>query len=80
MALLFGGSKAFPARKALISFARQCCQLTEKRAVRLLDWVIHGLDATLSELQTYQAAHPDFEQVGQQMQAIWRQGIEELRT
>ena len=79
LALLFGGSKAFPARKALISFARQCCQLTEKRAVRLLDWVIHGLDATLSELQTYQAEHPDFEQVGQQMQAIWRQGIEELR-
>lgn len=78
LALLFGGSKVFPGRKALLGFARQYCTLNERRASRLLDWVVHGLEATLPELQDYALANPEFEPVGERMQAAWQQGIAEL--
>lgn len=71
MALLFGGSKAFPEQKALVAFARQFCHISERRAKHLLQWVAHGLAATLPELQAYQ-------QLGEVMQQLWRQAIVDL--
>jgi serine/threonine-protein kinase HipA len=78
LALLFGGSKTFPERKSLLGFARQFCNINERRASRLLAWVAHGLEATLPELQAYQLAHPEFEEIGGRMQAVWRQGITDM--
>ncbi|HRJ51860.1 MAG TPA: type II toxin-antitoxin system HipA family toxin [Candidatus Thiothrix moscowensis] len=75
LALLFGGSKAFPERKALLLFARQFCNIHERRANRLLEWVAHGLEATLPELQAYQQENPAFVAIGTRMQAVWQQGI-----
>lgn len=78
LALLFGGSKAFPERKALLAFARQFCNISERRGKHLLGWVAHGLEATLPELQAYQQQHPAFSEVGERMLALWKQGIAEL--
>jgi serine/threonine-protein kinase HipA len=75
LALLFGGSKAFPERKALLIFARQFCNINARRASRLLEWVEHGLEATLPELQAYQRENPAFGVLGEQMQHVWKQGI-----
>lgn len=75
LALLFGGSKAFPERKALLLFARQFCNIHERRANRLLEWVAHGLEATLPELQAYQQENPAFVAISTRMQAVWQQGI-----
>lgn len=78
LALLFGGSKAFPERKALLAFARQFCNINERRAKHLLEWVAHGLESTLPDLQAYQHQHPDFTAIGERMQTVWKQGIAEL--
>jgi len=78
LALLFGGSKQFPNRKALLTFARQFCNLPERRAAHLLEWVAHGLDATLPQLQAYRQEHPEFDEIGSRMQQIWKQGIAEI--
>ncbi|MEB4590835.1 type II toxin-antitoxin system HipA family toxin [Candidatus Thiothrix sp. Deng01] len=80
LALLFGGSKAFPGRKALLAFARQFCNINERRGKHLLEWVAHGLEATLPELQAYQQQHPAFGAIGERMQTVWRQGIAELTS
>lgn len=79
LALLFGGSKFFPQRKGLITFGRRFCGLTERRVSQLLEWVVHGLDATLPELQAYQREYPDFAEIGSRMQAVWREGMADLR-
>lgn len=78
LALLFGGSKAFPERKALLAFARQFCNINERRAKHLLEWVAHGLESTLPELQAYQHQNPVFTEIGERMQSVWKQGIAEL--
>lgn len=78
LALLLGGSKAFPERKTLLTFARQFCNINERRGKRLLEWVAHGLEKTLPALQAYQQQHPEFAGVGNHMQAVWQQGIHEL--
>lgn len=80
LALLFGGSKSFPEHKALLAFARQFCNISERRGKHLLQWVVHGLEATLPDLQAYQQRHPDFNSIGTRMQAIWQQGIADLRA
>ncbi|PID49201.1 MAG: phosphatidylinositol kinase [Proteobacteria bacterium] len=79
LALLFGGSKFFPQRKGLINFGRRFCSLTERRIGQLLDWVVHGLDATLPELVAYQKEQADFADIGERMQHIWQQGISDLQ-
>lgn len=79
LALLFGGSKTFPEHKALLAFARQFCNINERRGKHLLQWVAHGLEATLPDLQAYQQQHPDFASIGAQMQTIWKQAIADLR-
>jgi len=80
LALLFGGSKFFPQRKGLITFARRYCGLTERRAAKLLEWVLHGLDATLEELMVYQKDHPEFAEIGTRMQQAWRDGMADLHA
>lgn len=78
LALLLGGSKAFPERKTLLTFARQFCNINQRRGERLLEWVAHGLEKTLPELRAYQGRHPEFATVGEHMQALWKRGIKEL--
>jgi serine/threonine-protein kinase HipA len=78
LALLFGGSKTFPEHKALLAFARQFCNINERRGKHLLEWAAHGLESTLPELQAYQQQHPAFAEIGERMQSVWKQGIAEL--
>lgn len=80
LALLFINSKQFPSRAELISFARRFCNLSERRAVQSLDWVIHGLEKALPELMAYQQEHPEFAVIGERMQQVWQQGLATLRT
>lgn len=80
LALLLGGSKAFPEARALLAFARQYCNLPERRAKHLLHWVAHGLEATLPDLQAYQAQHPAFAPIGERMQAVWQDSIADLHS
>jgi serine/threonine-protein kinase HipA len=80
LALLFGSSKQFPSRAELLNFARRFCNLSERRAVQSLDWVIHGLEKALPELITYQLEHPEFAVIGERMQQVWQQGLSTLRT
>lgn len=79
LALLFGGSKAFPGRRALLTFARQFCNINERRASRLLDWVVHGLETTLPALRDYRAANPEFTTIGERMEQVWQRGIATLQ-
>ncbi|MGB0849236.1 MAG: type II toxin-antitoxin system HipA family toxin [Thiolinea sp.] len=79
LALLFGGSKFFPQRKGLITFGRRFCGFTERRIIQLLDWVVHGMELTLMELIRYRKRHKDFAEIGQRMEAVWREGIDDLR-
>jgi serine/threonine-protein kinase HipA len=80
LALLFGSSKQFPSRAELLNFARRFCNLSERRAVQSLDWVIHGLEKALPELIAYQLEHPEFAVIGERMQQVWQQGLTALRT
>ncbi|MGB1256209.1 MAG: type II toxin-antitoxin system HipA family toxin, partial [Thiolinea sp.] len=79
LALLFGGSKFFPQRKGLITFGRRFCGFTERRITQLLDWVVHGMESTLVELTRYRKRHKDFAEIGQRMEVVWREGIDDLR-
>lgn len=80
LALLFGGSKFFPQRKGLITFGRRYCGLTERRIQQLLEWVLHGMDATLADIAAYQRENPSFSEIGARMQSIWRAGMDDLRS
>lgn len=79
LALLFGGSKFFPHRKGLVTFGRRFCGLTEKRVNHLLDWVVHGMESALLDLQAYQKKNKAFAEVGELMQKSWREGIDDLQ-
>ncbi|MEZ5476405.1 MAG: type II toxin-antitoxin system HipA family toxin [Thiolinea sp.] len=79
LALLFGGSKFFPQRKALVTFGRRFCGLTERRVAQLLDWVVHGMDAALQDLRAYRQQHADFADIGERMEAVWLAGMADLQ-
>ena len=79
LALLFGGSKFFPQRKALVTFGRRFCGLTERRVSQLLDWVVHGMESTLADIADYRDGHPEFTGVGERMLAVWREGMADLQ-
>lgn len=78
LALFLGDSKEFPTRKRLLTFARQFCGINERRAKRLLEAVVDGLEKTLPRLKAYQVSHPEFQTLGEQIQIIWQQSINEF--
>ena len=76
MALLLGGSKAWPKHKTLIRFGRVACQLTEGRCADLLNEVADGMKKAMIELEQYLERQPAFEAVGHAMLNQWAEGMQ----
>ncbi|MGL6246111.1 type II toxin-antitoxin system HipA family toxin [Pseudomonas sp.] len=76
MALLLGGSKAWPKYKMLMRFGRSACNLTEGRCNELLQQVAHGMDVAMSEVTHYIRANRSFAEVGEAMMDQWKSGVE----
>ncbi|MFU2326707.1 type II toxin-antitoxin system HipA family toxin [Pseudomonas sp. NFX98] len=75
MALLLGGSKAWPKYKMLMRFGRSACNLTEGRCNELLQQVIHGMEMAMDEMGQYMKAHNLFAEIGEQMLEQWKAGM-----
>jgi serine/threonine-protein kinase HipA len=75
MALLLGGSKAWPKYKMLVGFGRSACNLTERRCKDLLEQVIHGMDLALAEMRRYMDANQAFRATGEAMVEAWKAGL-----
>ncbi|MBC3365569.1 type II toxin-antitoxin system HipA family toxin [Pseudomonas sp. SWRI154] len=75
MALLLGGSKAWPKYKMLMGFGRTACNLTEKRCKELLEQVVHGMDVASVELRHYMNSHQPFRATGEAMIMAWTAGL-----
>ncbi len=76
MALLLGGSKAWPKYKVLMRFGRTACNLTEARCNELLQQVAQGMQAAMVDMSEYIQHHPEFGEVGAAMIEQWSSGIE----
>jgi serine/threonine-protein kinase HipA len=74
MALLLGGSKAWPKYKMLMRFGRSACNLTEGRCNELLQQVAHGMEVAMGEMAQYIRANSNFAEVGDAMMDQWRSG------
>ncbi|MDT3313036.1 type II toxin-antitoxin system HipA family toxin [Pseudomonas sp. rhizo66] len=75
MALLLGGSKAWPKHKMLVRFGRTACNLTEARCNELLQQVANGMQITMGEMAEYSAGHPAFAEMGAAMIEQWLSGM-----
>ncbi|QAX82709.1 type II toxin-antitoxin system HipA family toxin [Pseudomonas sp. DTU12.3] len=76
MALLLGGSKAWPKHKMLVRFGRTVCNLTEARCSELLLQVANGMLVAMGEMAEYSATHPAFAEMGAAMIEQWSSGME----
>ena len=74
MALLLGGSKAWPKYKMLMRFGRSACNLTEGRCNELLQQVAHGMEVAMGEMAHYIRANSSFAEVGDAMMDQWKSG------
>jgi serine/threonine-protein kinase HipA len=75
MALLLGGSKAWPKHKMLVRFGRTACNLTEARCNELLQQVTNGMQVAMGEIAEYSARHPAFAEMGAAMSGQWSSGM-----
>ena len=75
MALLLGGSKAWPKYKMLMRFGRSACNLTEGRCNELLQQVVHGMDVAMVEMLDYCRTNRAFAEMGAAMIEQWRSGV-----
>jgi serine/threonine-protein kinase HipA len=75
MALLLGGSKAWPKYKMLMRFGRSACSLTEGRCNELLQQVAHGIDVAKAEMVDYIRGNGAFAMVGEAMIEQWKSGV-----
>lgn len=75
MALLLGGSKAWPKYKMLMRFGRSACNLTEGRCNELLQQVAHGIDVAMTEMANYIKGNRAFTSIGQAMMEQWASGV-----
>ncbi|EJZ55925.1 HipA [Pseudomonas fluorescens R124] len=76
MALLLGGSKAWPKYKMLVRFGRTACNLTEARCSELLQQVAHGMQMAIEEMARHSRQHPEFAEVGEAMIEQWTSGLQ----
>lgn len=75
MALLLGGSKAWPKYKMLMRFGRSACNLTEGRCRELLQQVAHGMDVAMIEMAAHIKGNSDFSNVGEALMEQWKSGM-----
>jgi len=76
MALLLGGSKAWPKYKMLMRFGRSACNLTEGRCHELLQQVVHGMELAMVEMRDHIRTHRGFAEIGKAMLEQWQAGTE----
>ncbi|UZE01209.1 type II toxin-antitoxin system HipA family toxin [Pseudomonas mediterranea] len=76
MALLLGGSKAWPKYKMLTRFGRSACNLTEGCCNELIEQVIHGMDLAMVEMRHYMGANERFRATGEAMVEAWTAGLQ----
>ncbi|TVR00329.1 MAG: type II toxin-antitoxin system HipA family toxin [Desulfovibrionales bacterium] len=75
LAMTLAGSKKWPDRKRLLTFAADQCGLQSKQATRILEEVALGTRQALNELQ-YGITHlPGFASVGKAMYKEWEKGL-----
>ena len=79
LALTLGGTKRWPKARALLSFARTHCNLTEVRTRMLLEEVVQGVLAASDEATRYMHAHAPYRELGAVMLAQWRKGLDDLQ-
>jgi serine/threonine-protein kinase HipA len=75
LALTLNGSTRWPERKELRRLGETRCGLTPAGASQLLDRVATGMQETRSEVESYAATHPAFQEVGRRMLAEWGDGV-----
>lgn len=75
MALLLGGSKAWPKYKMLMRFGRSSCNLTEGRCNELLQQVAHGIEVAMADMADYIKVNNVFAEVGEAMIEQWKSGV-----
>jgi len=75
MALLLGGSKAWPKYKMLMRFGRSACNLTEGRCNELLQQVAHGMDMAMTEMADHIKGNRHFASVGEALMEQWKSGM-----
>ncbi|MNF45512.1 Serine/threonine-protein kinase HipA [compost metagenome] len=75
MALLLGGSKAWPKYKMLMRFGRSACNLTEGRCNELLQQVVHGMEVAMVEMLDHCRTNRAFAEMGAAMIEQWRSGV-----
>lgn len=75
MALLLGGSKAWPKYKMLMRFGRSACNLTEGRCNELLQQVVHGMEVAMVEMLDHCKTNRAFAEVGAAMIEQWQSGV-----
>ncbi len=75
MALTLDGSTRWPTAKQLIAFGTTRQIGGPAPVKRCLTQVAEAMDATIAEIEVHIAAHRAFEEIGQRMIAIWREGI-----
>lgn len=75
LALTLGGTKRWPTRNALISFARTHCGLNENRAKELLGEVAEGVLYAANEATLYMDDNEPFREMGAKMLLEWEKGL-----
>ena len=77
-ALHLAGTKKWWPRKTLEKFALQALSLPQRQSAQIIDRVAGAVSEAASLIPSYIRDHPDFEEVGGRMLAIWRAGLDEF--
>ena len=75
LALTLGGTKRWPAAKALTAFARAHCDITDGRVRQLLEQVAQGVLLAANEAALYLQGNESFREVGLAMLDQWKKGM-----
>jgi serine/threonine-protein kinase HipA len=78
MALTLNGSKAFPTRKELESFARRHCDSKPASTKRALQRVATGVKRSVKEINDYSKRHRGFEKAADRLVARFKHGLQRL--
>jgi serine/threonine-protein kinase HipA len=78
MALTLNGSKAFPTRKQLESFARRHCDSKPARTRQAMQRVAVGVKRSVKEINEYSRRHRGFEKAADRLVARFKHGLQRL--
>jgi len=75
LALMLGGSKAFPDRARISDFGRRACGLSKAQVADVLVRVRSGVERTLAEIRDHIAEHDNFTTAGQHLVTAFERGL-----